>query len=96
VRFTGPIWHWRGPSPYHFVTVPADLSSDIAAVAREVTYGWGMVPVRVTLGATTWQTSLWPRDGGYVVPIKDDVRRAEDVGTDDAVTIDLDIVAAPR
>jgi hypothetical protein len=96
VRFSGEVWYWRGPAPYHFVSVPEELSNDIAVIAREVTYGWGMIPVEVQLGGTTWQTSLWPKDGVYVVPLKDKVRRAEDVEVGAIVTVDLEVVAATR
>lgn len=87
LNFSGEIWYWRGPSPFHFVTVPEPQRSEIADIAREVTYGWGMIPVRVRAGKTEWETSLWPKDGGYIVPIKDVVRRAEEV--DDGDVLDL-------
>ena len=54
--FTGDIWHWRGPSPYYFVTVPDEESHHLHAVSTVVTYGWGMIPVRARIGATEWQT----------------------------------------
>ncbi len=89
VRFSGEVWHWRGPAPYFFVTVPEPESDDLAGVAQDVTYGWGMVPVRVTLGGTQWRTALWPKDGGYVVPLKGAVRRAERIDVGDTVTVSL-------
>ena len=58
---------------------------------RAVTYGWGMVPVTVGLGDTAWTTSLWPKDGGYVVPLKAAVRRAEGVELGDVVTLRLTV-----
>lgn len=94
MRVTGEVWEWRGPAPYHFVTVPEPDAAELAEVARDVTYGWGMVPVRLRLGGTTWTTSLWPREGGYVVPLRDAVRVAEGVELGDVVTVDLEI--APR
>ena len=87
LSFSGEMWYWRGPSPFHFVTVPEPQRTDIADISREVTYGWGMIPVRVRTGNTEWETSLWPKDGGYIVPIKDVVRRAEEV--DDGDVLDL-------
>ena len=96
MRFSGEIWYWRGPAPFYFVTVPEELSRDIEAIANEVSYGWGMIPVSVTLGASTWQTSLWPKDGRYVVPIKTAVRRAEAVDEGRSVDLELDILAATR
>ena len=89
--FRGEVWHWRGPSPYHFVWVPDDESERIRDVAAEVTYGWGMIPVRVTIGRTTFTTSLWPKEGRYVVPLKDAVRRAEQIELGDDVTVRLSI-----
>ena len=58
---------------------------------RSVSYGWGMIPVDVRLGTTAWATSLWPKDGGYVVPLKDLVRRAEHVEVGDLVTLRLTV-----
>ena len=91
LEFTAEIWHWRGPSPYHFLTVPDDDCDQIAAVAARVTYGWGVIPVTARIGSTEWTTSLFPKDGGYAVPVKDAVRRAEDLELGDTVTIELSI-----
>jgi hypothetical protein len=87
----GEIWSWRGPSPYHFVTVSGAASVALRAVAADVSYGWGMIPVRARLGRTEWDTSLFPRDGGYVLPIKDAVRAAEALGEGDTITVNLTI-----
>jgi len=86
LEFTGDVWHWRGPAPFHFVTVPDPQSAALSDAARAVSYGWGMVPVRARIGATEWTTSLWPKDGGYVLPVKDAVRRAEELDVGDVVT----------
>ena len=86
---TGHVWFWRGPAPHHFVSVPEDDAAQIEEVAAAVTYGWGMVPVTVGLGGSTWTTSLWPEDGGYIVPLKLAVRRAEGVDVGDVVTLRL-------
>ena len=91
LEFDGDIWSWRGPAPYHFVSVPAEECSEIAEAASFVTYGWGMIPVAVRIGETAWTTSLWPKDGGYVVPLKDMVRRAEGLDVGDFVTVRLTI-----
>lgn len=89
LEFSGEVWFWRGPSPYHFVTVPADESTALRLTAAEVTYGWGMVPVEARIGSTRWTTSLFPKNGGYVVPLKDKVRVAEGVDVGDTVTLQL-------
>ncbi len=90
----GEVWWWRGPSPFHFVTVSDSQAEELKAVSPEVSYGWGMIPVVGTLGSTSFTTSLWPKDGTYVVPLKDAVRRAEDVELGDDVTVELRV--APR
>lgn len=79
LEFSGEVWHWRGPAPYHFVTVPEDQSGALLSVAGLVSYGWGMIPVTVRIGETEWITSLWPKDGRYIVPLKDRVRAAEGI-----------------
>ena len=89
LEFSGEVWFWRGPSPYHFVTVPDDESSELQATSALVTYGWGMIPVEARIGSTTWTTSLFPNNGGYVVPLKDLVRRAEGIDVGDTVTLRL-------
>ena len=93
LEFAGPIFEWRGPAPYHFVAVPDDEAEQIQETAAAVTYGWGMIPVRGRIGHTEFTTSLWPKDGGYVVPLKDAVRRAEDVQEGDTVSVGLDVRA---
>ena len=89
LEFSADVWEWRGPAPYHFVTVPEAESAELQAMAAVVTYGWGMIPVEVRIGSTTWTTSLFPKDGGYVVPLKDKVRKAEQIDVDDTVTLRL-------
>src|SRR3954452_25327590 len=65
LQFTGEVWEWRGPSPYHFVSVPEDESQALHDVAH-VSYGWGMIPVTARVGHTEWPTSLWPKGDGYI------------------------------
>ena len=88
---TGGVWHWRGPAPFHFVTVPDGACDHLRDVARDVTYGWGMIPVRARIGATEWTTSLFPKDGRYLVPLRDSVRTAEEIDVGDVVTVRLSV-----
>ena len=90
-EFSGKIWFWRGPAPFFFVTMPDEESRDLKAVSNAVTYGWGVIPVQVRIGSTTWKTSLFPKDGRYLVPIKDRVRKAEHLDEGDEVTIHLEV-----
>lgn len=87
--WTGELIEWRGPSPFHFVAMSTADSDDLREIANEVTYGWGVIPVRVRIGATEWTTSLFPRDGRYLVPVKDKVRRAENLAVGHAVGLQM-------
>ena len=91
LRFSGEVFYWRGPAPYHYVTVPKRASAEIAAVAAAVTYGWGVIPVTASIGDTSWETSLFPKDGLYLVPLKVRVRTAEDIELGDVVDLTLRI-----
>ena len=90
IEFDGKIWFWRGPAPWFFVTVPAEQSLDLKSISRYVTYGWGVLPVHVRIGHTEWKTSLFPKDGRYLVPIKASVRKAEHLEEGDTVTVRLE------
>ena len=91
IKFNGKIWFWRGPAPWYFVTVPAEQSSELKAVSGFVTYGWGVIPVHVRIGKTEFQTSLFPKDDLYIVPIKASVRNAENLEEGDNVNIRLEV-----
>ncbi len=95
LTFSGEIWYWRGPAPFLFVTVPAAEAEAIGDISRIVTYGWGMIPCAVRLGQTTITTSLWPKNGGYIVPIKKALQTAEQVEVGDRVTLTLIIEVQP-
>jgi hypothetical protein len=92
LEFSGVIWFWKGPAPWYYVTVPADLSRDLREISAFVTYGWGVIPVTVRIGQTEWQTSLFPKDGSYLVPLKASVRKAEHLDEGDTVSIRLEVV----
>jgi hypothetical protein len=71
--------------------VPEDESAELQATSALVTYGWGMVPVEVRIGETRWTTSLFPKNGGYVLPLKDLVRGAEGIDVGDTVSVRLTV-----
>jgi hypothetical protein len=91
IEITGTIWYWKGPAPHYFVTVPEKEAAEIKEMEKLVTYGWGMIPVTLKIGKTEWTTSLWPKDGLYIVPIKAVVRKAEKLEEGDVVTVQLSI-----
>jgi hypothetical protein len=86
--FDGEIIEWRGPAPYYFVAMSESDSAELKEEARSLIY-WGQVPVRVVIGDTEFTTALFPREGRYLVPLKDTVRKAENVGTGDVVSVVL-------
>lgn len=89
--FTGTIIFWRGPAPWFYVPVPAPQSAQIQAISNLVTYGWGVIPVRVRIGSTKFETSLFPKDGLYLLPLKVSVRKAEHLDLGDEVRVHLEI-----
>jgi hypothetical protein len=91
IEFSGEIWYWRGPAPFYFITIPAEQSNDLKAILRFVTYGWGMIPADVRIGKTGWATSLFPKNGAYIIPIKDRVREAENLAVGDHVSVRLQV-----
>ena len=90
-EFSGDIFYWRGPAPFLFVTVPEAESRDIKFISNDVTYGWGVIPVRVQIGKTEWKTSLFPKGDRYLVPIKVAIRKAENLEEGDTVSIRMTV-----
>lgn len=58
---------------------------------RAVTYGWGMIPVNARVGETDWTTSLWPKDGSFILPLKDKVRKAESLVEGQYITARIEV-----
>ncbi len=92
--FTAELFEWRGPAPYFWFALPEDVCDYVRAEAALATYGWGAIPVCVRIGDTHWETSLLPRDGGYVLPVKNAVRSRERVDVGDTVAVAMSV--APR
>ena len=85
------MFQWRGPAPYFFVATPAHVNDFLHAHHGELTYGWGVIPAQVRIGDTEVTTSLIPRDGVYLVPLKVALRRAEGVDDGDQVRLGLHV-----
>ena len=90
-EFEGEIFHWRGPAPYLFVAVPDEPGSAIKMISGMVSYGWGVIPVCLRIGETEWKTSLFPKDGRYLVPIRLSVQKAENLEVGDRVLIQMQV-----
>lgn len=89
IDFEAEIIEWRGPAPFYFVRIPGEHSTAIKHAARLASYGWGVVPVIASIGDFKFSTSLFPKDGGYLLPLKDAVRRSAEVTVGDRVGIGL-------
>ncbi len=85
------MWFWKGPSPFHFITVPDEECGALEATAPLVSYGWGMIPVTARVGETEWTTALFPKDGLYLLPVKAVVRKGEGLVLGDTVNVRLDV-----
>lgn len=90
LEFAGEIVEWRGPAPFYFVPLPPDEADLIDEVKADVAY-WGVIPVTVYLGDTTFTTAMFPREETYFLPVKDAVRTAEGVGLGDVVEVRLTV-----
>ncbi len=91
--FTTRVWEWRGPAPHHFVSMPPEASADLADDASSLSYGWGAIPVEGRIGDTDFTTSVFPKDGEYIVPLKVAVRRAEGIEVGDEITLTVHLTA---
>ena len=91
IAFEAKLIEWRGPAPFVFAPIPEVYVGEIRHAARLASYGWGVVPVTATIGATRFTTSLFPRDGGYLLPIKVAVQRAERVAPGDRASAVVEV-----
>ena len=91
LRFGGTVIEWRGPAPYYYLPVPEEESADIRDVAAMATYGWGVIPVVARIGEVEFETSLFPKDGGYLLPLKDAVRKPGGITAGDRVSVEMTV-----
>lgn len=92
-EFSGDLFEWRGPAPFYWVALSEEARDDVREVASLASYGWGAIPVQARIGSTVWETSLLPKDGGYVLPVKKAVRVHEDIGEGDDVAVIMTIAS---
>jgi hypothetical protein len=89
IEFESAIIEWRGPAPFLFAAIPDEHVGAVRYAAMTASYGWGVVPVVARVGGTRFATALFPRGGGYLLPIKVAVQRAEGVGLGDRIAVSL-------
>jgi hypothetical protein len=90
-EITGTVIEWRGPAPFYFLPTPIEVTEEIELYKRELTYGWGVIPAKVTIGQTTVSTSLIPRNGSFYIPLKDAVRKPNQIAVSDEITLILEL-----
>ena len=89
IEFTGRVIEWRGPAPYYYLPLPEEAAEDVHEVAAMATYGWGVNPVAARIGETEFETSLFPKDGSYLLPLKDAVRKPQQITVGDEITAEM-------
>lgn len=88
-EFESEVIEWRGPAPFYFATTSDAITHEIETSAGHLSYGWGCIPVDITVGNTTLYTALIPREGTYYVPLKVALRKAEAIELGDRLQIKL-------
>jgi hypothetical protein len=91
LKFSSEVIFWHGPSPFFFAVIPENECSLIKSVASNLTYGWGCIPAKVKIGASNWKTSLMPKDGKYLLPIKKMIHEEENIDIGSVIKIELDL-----
>ena len=89
--FAGEVWEWRGPSPFYFISIPQDISAEIKTLAAHASYGWGAIPVNLRIADQDWSTSIFPKDGHYIVPMKNAIRTAQQLEVGSRVKLRLQL-----
>jgi hypothetical protein len=96
VVFDAELWTWdaRRAVSWTFVSLPAEASEAIRDLAGGPRRGFGSLRVRVTVGGSTWKTSVFPDGarGTYVLPIKRAVRKAETLDAGDIATLTIELI----
>ncbi len=92
-QFKTKIWKWQGQAAWHFASLPKKISREIDKIFKDLKRGWGSLPVNVNLGKTIWKTSIFPdsKTKTYLLPIKSEVRKKENLKAGQEVIIKLSI-----
>jgi hypothetical protein len=94
IHVTATLWRWSGEGgSWHFLTIPEDLSGEFRAQSLLRRGGFGSVRVEARIGGVTWRTSVFPqKSGGFILPVKADIRRRADIAAGDNVDLTLEII----
>ena len=94
ITVRGPLWLWSGEGAgWHFITIPDDLADEIRAQGLARRGGFGSVRVEATINGVRWRTSVFPqKSGGYILPVKKEVRRRANIAAGDDVVLRLELL----
>lgn len=94
IAVTGPLWLWSGEgASWHFLTVPEEFAGEIRAESLARRGGFGSVRVEASIGDVRWRTSVFPqKSGGYILPVKKEVRCRAGIAAGDEVSFELELV----
>lgn len=88
------VWEWEGKGAWHFVTIETEQAKEIKEDWPWPRRGFGSIPVKATIGKTTWKTSIFPENkGAYLLPIKKEVRNNENILAEQTISIKIEVVA---
>jgi hypothetical protein len=87
-EFDTELWEWGGKASWYFASLPEAVTDEIDGRYGHLAAGFGSFKVEVTVGETTWRTSVFPdaKRGTLILPVKKDVRRREDIDAGDRAT----------
>jgi hypothetical protein len=93
-EFSAELWRYTGKAAWYFVTLPHEVADDVDEITGDTRRGFGSVRVEVTVGSSTWNTSIFPdsTSESFVLPVKKTVRVAEDL--DDGALVDVRLTLA--
>jgi hypothetical protein len=96
IRVTSLLWIWKGSDAagrWYFITVPEEESDEIRAHAFGNPRGFRSVKAEARIDDVIWRTSIFPlNSGGYLLPIKKEVRCRADLSAGDEVTVELKLL----
>lgn len=92
--FTEELWLYPGQGAWCFITLPAKYTTEIKAISDPIKRGFGSVKVSVTVGTTTWETSIFPdsKSSSYLLPVKKEIRLKNNIQIGDRVKVSVSIV----
>ena len=92
-RLRSKVWKYPGMAGWRFLTLTKSASASIKKDFGKRARGWGSLPVTVTIGKTTWKTSIFPdsQAGAYLLPLKANVRKREQINDKDSVLVSLHV-----